>query len=126
MTIAPGAIVRILRRGDVAYVVVRQDTFNPHRWRCTAVAIDSKDRIFHEGITAGEGDMVVVREAPIFSPGTQVRFNGGTAQVIADNGDTATVAIPPARFKTRAGDYLHVPPSRAVADKANLVLEELT
>jgi hypothetical protein len=86
----------------------------PRRWQCTAVAIDSKDRIFHEGLTAGEGDMVAVREAPIFSPGGQVRFNGGMAEVISDHGDTATLAIPPARFKTLAGDYLHVPPSRAV------------
>ena len=66
MTIAAGAIVRIRRRGDVAFVVVRQDTCNPRRWRCTAVAIDSKNRILHEGLTAGEGNMMLVRDAPIY------------------------------------------------------------
>jgi hypothetical protein len=32
------------------------------------------------GIVAGEGDIIIVREAPTFSPGQQVRFNGGIAR----------------------------------------------
>ena len=33
MSIAPGSIFRAPRRGNVAYVVVRRDEFDPRRWR---------------------------------------------------------------------------------------------
>jgi hypothetical protein len=119
-------VVRILRRGDVAYVAVRRDAFNPRRWRCAckAIALSTGAQKF-EGITAGEGDLVEIAPAPKYLPGAQVKFNGSTAEVVVDNGDTVTLAIPPKRFCTRAGDHLAIPPSQAVVDKADLVLETL-
>jgi hypothetical protein len=124
--ISPGACVKIRQHGDIAYIVHRRDMFAARLWLCVCKAVARGRAPVHNGIVAGEGDIIIVREAPTFSPGQQVRFNGGIAEVIEDHGDIVTLAIPPARFKTRAGDHLHVPPSRAVADKGNLVLEELT
>jgi hypothetical protein len=127
-TIAPGALVRVRKFGDRAFVVRRRDELHPERWRVISKAVASdgvrRGELF-SGMTVGSGDVVVVKPAPTYSPGTQVKFNGGTAEVISVNGDTVTLAIPPARFKTRAGDHLHVPPSQAVVEVADLVLETL-
>jgi hypothetical protein len=125
MTIAPGALVRIRQFGDIAFVVHRKDTFHPRRWHCVSKAVDGRYRILHSGQSAGEGDIVVVREAPSYAPGEEVRFNGAITEVIVDHGDTVELAIPPSRFKTRAGDHLALAPSRATVDKSDLVLESL-
>jgi hypothetical protein len=123
--ITPGAVVSILRRGDIAYVVVRRDEFHPGRWRCACKAIARGLAPAFEGITAGEGDLVEIVPAPTYSPGAQVKYSGSSVEVIADHGDTVELAIPSQRFRTRAGDHLAVPPSKVTVDKSVLVLEIL-
>jgi hypothetical protein len=44
-------------------------------------------------LSVGEGDLSVLIPAPTFTPGQQVKHNGGGASVIEDRGDTVLLAI---------------------------------
>jgi hypothetical protein len=127
MTIAPGAIVRVLRRGDVAFVVRRRDEFNSRRWQCVAKAFDDRENVLHEGVTVGEGDIVVVREAPTYSPGAQVHFNGVKHTVSRDLGESVELIVPSLRRLLRGGGVLRVAAGNTcMIAKSDLVLEKLT
>jgi hypothetical protein len=68
---------------------------------------------------------VLLVAAPTYEFGAQLRFNGGGASVLEDKGDVVLLSIPPARFRTRAGDHLSLAASRIEVGKADLVIENL-
>ena len=79
------------------------------------------------GRTVGEGDMVLVRDAPSYAAGDMVEHDGVQLTVIEDRGDAVLFSVPASRFRTRGGDYLHVAKGNTTEiDKATIVLEELT
>ena len=60
--IAPGAIVRVRRRGDIAFVVHSRAIDGG--WRVISKAVDDRSRSAFSSVTVGAGDIIVVKDAP--------------------------------------------------------------
>ena len=123
--ISPGAIVRVYRCGDIAWVVEHQQPDG--RWRVCCKAVDHKGRAMFSSRTASENEMVLVQDAPSYQPGATITHNGVQHAVAADNGDAVELIVPATRRPLRGGGHLRIPGgNRTTIAKADIVLESLT
>jgi len=123
--ISPGAIVRVFKHGDIAWVV--RDKLWDGRWRVVAKAVDQRGRgeILSSRVV-GEGDTVLVRDPPTYQVGTEVKHEGVKLTVLEDRGDHVLFSVPATRFPLKGGDHLHVAAgNHTEIDKATLVLASL-
>ena len=122
--ISPGAIVRVYRCGDIAWVVERHEPDG--RWRVCCKAVDHNGRAMFSSRTASENEMVLIQDAPSYQPGATVTHNGVPHAVAADNGDAVELIVPATRRPLRGGGALSIPGGNAVTlSKAELALEQL-
>ena len=100
--ISPGAIVRIYRTGDTAWVV-RGRTLSG-RWKCISKAVDFRGRAgAFTSFTAGEGDMVLIKDPPTYTAGMVVERDGMEHTVLADDGEFVTLLVPASSFPLKRG-----------------------
>lgn len=120
-----GALVRIYKQGDIAWVLDRR--MPDGRWKCVSKLVDNMGHQSFSSRTAGEREMVVVQDAPTYQVGTTVEHKGKSFVVVADNGDSLTAIVPASRRPLKGGGYLHVPAgNRIELPKSDLTLETLT
>jgi hypothetical protein len=123
--IAPGAIVRVYLQGDTAWVV-RGKTLDGSRWRVTCKDVDAPNRAALSARVVGEGDIVLIKPAPTYEPGSTITHNGVAHTVARDLGDEIELIVPASRFPTKGGDHLLRPAGNHVTiPKSDLVLETL-
>ncbi|WP_027142096.1 hypothetical protein [Mesorhizobium sp. WSM3626] len=122
---AVGTVVRV-RRIDGTFVVAGPEVGgipSGTRWRCIARA--------NGGVASrqvGYGDLTVVREAPTWQAGAELRHaDYGRVVVIEDRGDLVRCALPDRRIPLKGAPqfFINMGPGRADLDKANLVLTNL-
>jgi signal peptidase I len=120
--ITPGATVRINHHsGD--WVV---HSALGGRWKCIGRGVVGRDRQALISRIVGEGDIVVVKPAPTFAPGTTIEHNGVEHTVLADHGDTAELEVPSSRYPLKRGGHLHIAAGNTTTvTKAELVLAAL-
>ncbi len=119
--IAPGAIARVRRRGDIAFVVHSRALDGG--WRVMSKAVDGKRRSAFSSLTVGTGDIVVVKDAPAYEVGTEVEHDGLQHTVLADRGGTVTFEVPVSRYRTRGGSYTLIAAGNTITiAKSDLVL----
>ena len=122
--ISPGCVVRVHRHGDIAWVVASK--MFDGRWRCISKAVGTKNGVAFNGLTAGEGDCVLVSPAPTFEPGAKVLYGGREHIVIEDKGEFVILSIPASSRALRGGGALSIPSGNsALIAKSDLVLEQL-
>jgi hypothetical protein len=122
--IQPGAIVTVRQTGSARWVAKRREPDG--RWRVISKATDGRGRQRFSARIAGEGDLELVTDAPIFAVGASVTVNGREATVLEDRGETVTVFVPEKNYPHPTGVSLRVPASQADADKSDIVLEVMT
>jgi hypothetical protein len=123
--IAPGALVTCRQTGLILYVVdsLAEDGV---RWHCRAKRVDQNGRHDISARTIGEGDLVLVRAAPVYEPHTMVEHEGRFHEVAADNGDSVELITPSSRYPLDGGHALHREAGKRITvDKATLTLELL-
>jgi len=124
--IGPGAIACILKHGDIAWVIKWRDTFNDRRWTCVTKRIDGGGREALTVKTAGEGDIIVIKPAPVYEPGATVTYDGIQYTVHADLGDAVELVVPASRYPLSDGVHLVVAEgNKTTITKAELVLAAL-
>ncbi len=122
--IAPGAIVRIRRRGDIAFVVQRRALDGG--WRVMSKVVDDRSGSVFSGVTVGAGDVIVVKPAPTYEVGAEIEHGGLKHTVSADLGDCVELIAPAFSRPLKGGGALHVPGGNTVTvGKSDLVLEQL-
>jgi hypothetical protein len=123
--ITPGCIVRVRKYGDLAWVADKYDGYT-RRWRLVSKKADARYRTGLTSITAGEGDCVLMREAPSFTEGEEVFYRGVIHTVARDLGDSIELIVPEKTYITRGRVALRVPGgNHLTVSKADLVLFHL-
>ena len=120
--IAPGALVTCRQTGAVLWVV--KGPAPGGRYYLRGKRTNGKGTVFTSRV-AGAGDLTLIKDPPTFAAGTEVRFNGGTAIVVEDHGDTVAITIPEHSARTRRGSVLRIAASRAETAKADIIVELL-
>jgi hypothetical protein len=122
-----GAIIQIHRRGDMRWVVTRQEfdaQGRANRWHVVSLDIDAASGT-HNGLTVGEGDLVTLVAAPVYEAGAEVRYEGQDLTVIEDLGDFVKFSVPASRFPLKGGHALTIPSGNtAVIAKSDVVLQQ--
>lgn len=122
--IASGAIVRVRRRGDIAFVVHSRGIDG--RWRVVSKATDDRSSYAFSSLTVGAGDVIVVKDAPAYEVGAEAEHDGLKHTVSADLGDRVELVAPASRRILNGGGALHIPGGNTVlVAKSDLVLEQL-
>jgi hypothetical protein len=122
--ISPGAIVRVNRHANIAWVVHSKDLNG--RWRCLSKKVDGLNRSALSTLIVGAGDMILIKEAPTYVVGAEVCYEQIDHTVIEDRGEFVKLAVPSSSFPLAHGGALERPSGNAaVISKANLVLEAL-
>jgi len=122
--ITPGSIVRVFKQGNTAWVVDSRGFDG--RWKVVSKAVDGRNRSALSSLTVAEGDIVLIKEAPTYAVGAEVRYERVDHEVIEDLGELVRLSVPASSFPLRYGGALRRPSGNsAVISKANLVLESL-
>jgi hypothetical protein len=124
-TISPGCICTCRQTSTILYTVEGRAP-DGVRWQLRSF------RVSHQGNTlpmrreVGEGDIVVIRDPPSFSPGEMVEHDGVSYEVTSDNGDSVTLVVPQTSRPLRHGSALCIEAGhRVIVDKSDLVLAGL-
>ena len=122
--IAPGAIVRVRRRGDVAFVV--HSSGIDGRWRVVSKTVYDERRSAFSSLTVGAGDTIVVEDAPTYEVGAAVEHEGWKHTASGDLGDQVELIVPASRRPLKGGGALYLPGANTITvGKSDLVLEQL-
>ena len=104
--ISPGAIVTCPRAtGSILYVVDRRAD-DGVRWKMISKRIDHRGRTDSTRRISGSGDCVVIRAAPTFEPAQSIEHEGKFHEIVADNGDSVTLAVPEHSHPIKGGGAL--------------------
>ena len=122
MTLSPGTTVWLKREQGDWVVHSRLGD----RYKCLGKT--SVGRNHDEVLTArivGEGDAVLIKAAPTYTPGQTVTYNGVPHTIVRDDGDTVTLEVPASRYQTHGGDHLHIDAGNdIVVSKCELVMKD--
>lgn len=124
-SVSPGWIVTCRQTGTILYAVEGKAP-DGIRWRIRSMRVDRKGRIDPTARTVGEPDLVVIREAPAYSPSEMIEHEGRFYEVARDLGSHVELLVPEDRYRTKGGNFLRIEAGhRTTVDKATLVLAGL-
>lgn len=120
---SPGQVVTLPGSAERWAVLDVDETAAPHgrMWRVVRKSADMPGSL--RSRLVGEGSMTLVAEAPLWSPGTVLRSNGGRATVIADDGGRNVTILRSARLDERV--RIRTSPQNSTVPRAYLVLDNL-
>jgi hypothetical protein len=121
----PGDVVLCRQTGSQQYVV-RGPNYDGIGWPLTGKVANGHGHARYVGRCAGAGDLILVTPAPTYVGGTLLRFRGGKATVLEDQGGNVVLQTPEKTYTTKRGGLrLGIPAGTVNMAKDVLVLELL-